>query len=126
MTAKKKLPTPKKPPSNLPSKRVTRPADYLRGGKTGGRTIGETYTAFDTYGQGKPDFGHGAGPGDPYHEVQRKVQAPVPGHENHSPPWAPGSGNATIPRKPLPWNSPGGSSSNAWLDAVRRRLQGVK
>lgn len=43
------------------------PGDYLRGSKI----AGNQYTAWDTYGQGRPDFGKGAGPGEPYREVKK-------------------------------------------------------
>lgn len=43
---------------------IQKPPDWLRGSmKKGGK-----YTAWNTFGQGKPDFGKGKGPGDPYHE----------------------------------------------------------
>lgn len=48
--------------------KVFKPSDYLKGPTI----IGQNYTAWDTYGQGRPDFGKGAGPGDPYHEVIKK------------------------------------------------------
>lgn len=101
-----------------------KPFDYLKGSKT----LGQNYTAWDTYGQGKPDFGKAKGPGDPYHEITKKVRKPTPG--------APGSG------KPLPWGianqsttpkpswlpaqvaSQRGNENSAWINAVRRRLQG--
>lgn len=46
-----------------------KPANYLRGDKNPGRK----YTAWNTYGQGTPDLGKKAGPGDPYHEVQAVI-----------------------------------------------------
>lgn len=69
-----KLPTP--PKLKVPKPGVNKnPANYLRGSKT----IGQKYTAYDNYNQGKPDFGKGAGPGTPYHEVQKTVQKAIPG-----------------------------------------------
>lgn len=128
MAAKKaKLPTPPKP--KIPAQRVKKPGDYLRGGKTHGTTVGENYTAWNTYGQGKPDFGKGPGPGEPYHEVQKKVQTPLPGPKGrmNPPKWAPGP---TLPKRPggtLPFTPPGNKGKvDARLAAIKRRLQGVK
>lgn len=121
MAAKPNLP---KPPQAKPKPVKYTPADRLRGGTT----VGSNYTAWDTYGQGKPDFGKDVGPGDPYHEVSKKVAKPLPG-----------SGQV----KPLPWGTPNqsrnsnlpnwvnrampssGTGNNAWIDAVRRRLKGA-
>lgn len=94
---KKKLPTP------APAKPVTyTPPDYLRGSKT----VGKKYTAYNTYGQGRPDFGKDLGPGEPYHEVQKTVQKPIP--QSRLPKWG------TI-----------NSLHDARLSAIRRRLQGM-
>lgn len=99
------------------------PPDYLRGSKN----VGGTYTAWDTYGQGTPDFGHQKGPGDPYHEVQKKVK-PVPNWTKPKGiqlPWAPGipiGGNSG------PWsnNIPrGDSGGDPRIEAIRRRLRGL-
>lgn len=138
MAVNKNLPKPpqKKPKPTTPQHVRNAPTDYLRGGKTKGHTVGEGYTAWNTYGQGKPDFGKGPGPGEPYHEVQKKVQKPLPGSQK--PPWATVPGRkaspmpSPIPRK-LPWRPPvkassttGTGGNSAWINAVRRRLQGVK
>lgn len=47
------------------------PTDYVKGSKV----VGEKYNAFNTYGQGTPDFGASKGPGDPYHVVQKTMRA---------------------------------------------------
>lgn len=100
--------------------RTYTPPDYLRGSKQ----IGKSYTAFDTYGQGRPDFGHGAGPGEPYHEVQKKV-APVPkwgGTGSKSPRWAPGIniGQGNTSSLPIP-----DRNADPRIEAIRRRLRGL-
>lgn len=46
------------------------PTDYVKGSNV----VGEKYTAYNTYGQGRPDFGAKAGPGDPYHVVQKTMR----------------------------------------------------
>jgi hypothetical protein len=58
--------TPK--PTSPPKPKTFKPGDYLKGSTT----VGQNYTAWDTFGQGKPDFGKDLGPGDPYHEVLKK------------------------------------------------------
>jgi hypothetical protein len=92
------------------------PADYLKGS----RKVGGAYTAWDTYGQGRPDFGVGAGPGTPYHEVQKKVKAPAPwGSMGHSqtplPKWAGGM-------QSLPTNNTAIGGSDPRITAIRKRL----
>lgn len=124
MAAKKKakLPTPPKP--KIPAQRVKKPVDYLRGGKTGGTTVGENYTAWNTYGQGKPDFGKGPGPGEPYHEVQKKVQTPLPGPKTNRPGWATLPGRKPAPGGGLPFHPPGKPDSR--IAAIKRRLGNIK
>lgn len=125
MAAKKKLPVPKNKPPAQSKKLKYAPVDYLRGGKTKGHTIGENYTAWNTYGQGRPDFGKEQGPGEPYHEVQKKVQKPLPGPDSNRPPWARLPSPAQ--RNTLPYHPPGqAGQASPWLSAVRRRLMGVK
>lgn len=70
--ARPKFPKPKppKPPSKSP---IYKPPDYL----SGGQRIGEKYKAWSTFGSKKPDFGKGAGPGIPYHVVNKTVAKPV-------------------------------------------------
>lgn len=60
--------------SSIPSVKTANPSDYLRGSKI----IGQKYTAWNTYNQGKPDFGKGSGPGTPYHEIQKTVKQSSP------------------------------------------------
>jgi hypothetical protein len=47
--------------------RIFKPADFLRGSTK----VGQKYTAWTNYNQGKPDFGKGSGPGTPYSEITR-------------------------------------------------------
>ena len=68
---KPKLPT---PPKQKPRPVTANPSDYLRGSKV----VGEKYTAWNTYGGSKPDFGKDKGPGEPYHEVTKTVKKEVP------------------------------------------------
>ena len=82
------------PPKNY------KPDDWLKGSTR----VGGDYTAFDTYGQGRPDFGHGAGPGTPYHTVQKKVQLP----KINTPKWG------------IPMGT--GTSVDPRISAIRRRL----
>ena len=63
-----KKPVPPKPKPK-PKPITANPFDWLRGSKI----VGQKYTAWDTYGQGRPDFGKQIGPGDPYHEIQKTV-----------------------------------------------------
>lgn len=101
--AKKPIPKPK--PWNLPS-------DYLRGSKH----VGEKYTAWDTYNQGRPDFGKKGGPGTPYHEVQHTNL------KSKTPPWAlPGK---VIPKPPAQRTShlPQWKPTDARVSAIRKRL----
>jgi hypothetical protein len=95
------------------------PPDYLSGSKT----IGGKYTAWDTYGQGRPDFGVGEGPGTPYHQDQKTVTAP--------PPWGPmGTGQTPLPKWAggLPYrpgstsNPPSSNVSDPRITAIRKRL----
>lgn len=95
---------PKATPPKKPQ--IYQPPDWLKGSTT----VGGNYTAWNNYGQGTPDFGVGAGPGTPYHEVQKKVSAP--------------------PKKPVtvPINKFPGSGDNVYgsvdprIVAIRRRL----
>lgn len=101
------------------------PADYLRGSKK----VGGTYTAFDTYGQGTPDFGHQKGPGEPYHEVQKKVKA-VPKWakpQGTHLPWAPGIPIGGSNQETKPWwgNQLPGAGGDSRIEAIRRRLRGL-
>jgi hypothetical protein len=96
------------PPPNRKGRGDTyTPPDYLKGS----HVIGGKYTAWSDYGQGRPDFGVGAGPGTPYHEVQKTVTAP--------PPWA-GPPKMTLPkwggRVQLP------TSNDPRITAIRKRL----
>lgn len=73
-TTKVKVPAKKKSEAAKKKKRLAddqkyKPADYLKGGAG----VGQKYTAYNTYSQGKPDFGKSTGPGDPYHEVSKKI-----------------------------------------------------
>jgi hypothetical protein len=111
-----------KTPKPKPPVRSYKPNDYLRGSKR----VGGSYTAFDTYGQGRPDFGKGPGPGEPYHEVQKKV-APMPkwaGSGSKSPKWAPGVniGSSNVNPSTQPANI---GSGDPRIDAIRRRLRGL-
>lgn len=109
---------PKTPKPKRPVRSYT-PNDYLRGSKK----IGGSYTAFNTYGQGRPDFGKGPGPGEPYHEVQKKV-APIPkwgGTGSKGVRWAPGinigQGNTSLPVQDR--------NVDPRIEAIRRRLRGL-
>lgn len=100
------------------AKAVSKPADWM----SGGTKVGDTYNAWDTYGQGKPDFGVGAGPGEPYRQVQKKVPRPKPAIKAQLPNYKDiisGAGNST-----LPFNPPG-TRSDPRTDAIRRRLRGL-
>src|SRR5205809_4860255 len=109
------------PKPKTPARTYT-PNDYLRGSKN----IGGTYTAFDTYGQGTPDFGHALGPGDPYHEVQKKIQ-PMPkwaGSGSKALKWAPGINIGST--NPAQSTQPAAiGSSDPRIEAIRRRLRGL-
>lgn len=80
------------------------PSDWL----SGGMKNGAKYQAWDTFGQGKPDFGKGKGPGDPYHSVTRTVGKPH-------------ASRPQIPRNKTQYNPKG----DARLDAIQRRLRGL-
>lgn len=113
---------PAKPSKNKPKpkpkpKPKYTPSDYLRGSKT----VGESYTAWDTYGQGKPDFGKGAGPGEPYREVQRRVRKPPAWTKPKTPTQGvkPSSGRIAAPG----WIGKSISgSSDPRVSAIRKRL----
>lgn len=95
-----------------------KPGDWLKGSTT----IGKQYTAWDTYGQGKPDFGAAQGPGDPYHEVQKTVRRPV-----KPPKWVPPKTLPQAPGRPSErsWIPPGTIStghSDPRISVIRRRL----
>lgn len=100
-----------------------KPADYL----SGGTAVGDTYNAWDTYKQGKPDFGKGAGPGEPYHQVQKKISPNRKKPPANNPPnlgtIVPGAGNSTLPYGPPGTRIP--STSDPRTDAIRRRLRGL-
>lgn len=98
-----------------------KPTDYLRGSQA----VGQKYTAWDNFNQGRPDFGKGAGPGTPYHEVTKKV--PNTPLQWPSGPSTPPSG--TRPPKPR-WVSqvgvqsrpPSRIANEARINVIRRRL----
>lgn len=111
MAKPKKKPVPINPKKPALRKRPKGlPDDYLRGSKF----VGEKYTAWDTYGQGRPDFGKGAGPGEPYREVQ-KVMKPI--NKPNTPPTKPSPINR--PNKPQ-WGSR--RLNDARARAIRKRL----
>lgn len=87
---------------------VATPPNYLSGSKT----PGGKYSAWDTYGQGKPDFGKDKGPGDPYHVVQKTI-AKTP---TKQPKWG------SIVAK----NSAIKATTDARMNAIRRRLAVIK
>jgi hypothetical protein len=89
--------------------RSVTPLDWLSGSKT---PKGK-YTAWDSFGQGLPDFGKGAGPGEPYRKVTKTVPMSAP------PKWAPSS-----PTKGS--GTPSGvQASDPRTEAIRRRLRGL-
>ena len=104
---------PKPKPKPKPPKVRNRPFDYLRGG----RYVGEKYTAWDTYGQGRPDFGKGAGPGEPYREIiKTNSKAPRPPKQTQlSPP-------VGLPQRPPQGGSGGKFHRDARIAAIRKRL----
>lgn len=114
----------RKPTSKTPAQKAAKvltekPADYL----SGGTSVGDTYNAWDTYKQGKPDFGKGAGPGEPYHQVQKKIAPTRKKPPGNNPPKlgtiVSGVGNST------PTYGPPGTKSDPRTDAIRRRLRGL-
>lgn len=111
---------PQKKPNPKPEVLKKPPEDYLRGSKT----VGGKYTAWNTYGAGKPDFGKSAGPGDPYHEVEKRVRKPLPipkGGQKPTLPWGPPKVRTTLPARNnvgLPQTNDG----NMRMEAIRRRL----
>lgn len=109
-----KKPVPKKPTPKTAFPKIYNPTDFLRGGKK----IGDKYTAWNTYGGEKPDFGKGKGPGDPYHETQRTVASYVKEQAKG------GLGGAQKPTGPT-W--PGGKPTkpDPRSEAIRRRLRGL-
>lgn len=82
-----------------------KPFDWIRGSVI----PGQKYTAWNTYGQGTPDFGKGKGPGTPYHEVQKRI----PKNPRRKPASV---GIGTLPIST--GNDPRG-------DAIQRRLRGL-
>jgi hypothetical protein len=86
-----------------------KPRDWA-GGST---TIGGTYDAWNTYGQGAPDMGVGAGPGLPYHTTKKKVKTPAPMP-------LPSRGGPMSQRPEPHWN--GGNWNDARISAIRKRL----
>ena len=88
-----------------------KPADFLRGSTT----VGKTYTGYSNYSQGKPDFGKGAGPGTPYHEVQRL---------NTGRDWAPVGGSGSPGTRAGSYSRPGYGrvTGDPRTLAIRRRL----
>lgn len=95
----------KPPKRSLGPQQVYKPADWV----SGGVTIGGKYNRWDTFGQGTPDMGKGAGPGDPYHVVQSIVQKP--------------------PTKPITQPAKDYGNAGPGIDprteAIRRRLRGL-
>lgn len=86
------------------------PTDWLKGSKT----IGQNYTSWNTYGQGQPDFGSGNGPGEPYHEVVKKVP-----NQKNPPAWT-----VPPPRQMVGQPSQVGGNDPR-IEAIRRRLRGL-
>jgi len=87
------------------------PTDWLRGSKT----VGKNYTSWNTYGQGKPDMGAGLGPGEPYHEVVKKVP-----NQMNPPNW----GLDIKPKEMVGQQSQVGGNDPR-IEAIRRRLRGL-
>lgn len=90
--------------SRANKKTIKKPPDWL----SGSMVKGKKYTAWDTYGQGTPDFGKGSGPGEPYHKTTNIV----------------GSSKVTRPRsitKKTTYQPVG----DARMDAIQRRLRGL-
>lgn len=100
--------------------KIFKPSDYLRGSQA----TGKNYTAFNTYGQGKPDFGKGAGPGEPYHEVVKpNLGKNILDKDGQKvPPWKPPT---TVSKKP-PWASSSTRPLDARTQIIRRRLGWTK
>lgn len=94
-------PTAPKPKPHVPT---YKPADYL----SGSQTVGQKYNAWNTYGGKKPDFGKGAGPGTPYHVVQKTVKKPSIKPTSNTPSYG----------KVVNM----GQSGDARVDAIKRRL----
>lgn len=103
---------PKKPPvKSKPKPKPFKPSDYLRGSTK----PGEKYTAFSNYGQGRPDFGKGAGPGSPYREVTRTN----PGRAAaETPSWRPPTSKTATYTRPRS----GTLTRDPRTSAIRRRL----
>jgi hypothetical protein len=95
-----------------------KPADFLRGSQM----VGEKYTAWDSHGQGKPDFGKGAGPGEPYREVQKTNRKPPKASPGSSAAKGvmPSQGNVTGPS----WiaKGPMANRNDPRIAAIRKRL----
>lgn len=90
--------------------KIYQPPDWLKGSTT----VGKQYTAYNTYGQGSPDKGVGLGPGEPYHEVQKKVPtAPK------TPAWG------TLPPAQMVGQPSQVSGTDPRIEAIRRRLRGI-
>jgi hypothetical protein len=105
----KKKPIPKKP--YKPPVKTFKPKDYLSGSKK----VGGKYKAWNTYNQGTPDMGKGAGPGEPYHVVtQTNTGKNFPVKTN---PQAP-------PSTPISVRPRAGTvtSTSPYVAAIRRRL----
>lgn len=104
-------PKPKFKPKPRTKPKTFSPSDFLRGSKN----VGQKYTAWDTYGQGKPNFGKGVGPGSPYREV---VKANTGSNATSGGGWTP-------PRSPgQTYNRPrsGRLTGDPRTSAIRRRL----
>jgi hypothetical protein len=101
MAAKKRIPKP------------FTPSDYLMGGKR----VGQKYTAWNTYGQGKPDFGKGAGPGEPYHKV---TKTNLGKDIIKRPDW--GNSKTPVFNKPTAKNPKFGVKTDPRTAAIRKRL----
>lgn len=95
-----------KPPAN-----TILPPDYIRGSKT----VGGEYTAWETAGRGKPDFGKSKGPGDPYREVKKKVKKPFPIPPSGAKPDSGYGRNLPMQRATLP-------KKDLRINAIKRRL----
>ena len=90
---------------------LNKPSDWL----SGSNVLGKKYTAWNTYGQGKPDMGKGAGPGEPFHKVEKtNVRAGRPGWIPNQP-----SGPEVVSR------STTSTKSDPRSEAIRRRLRGL-
>lgn len=90
---------------------INKPSDWL----FGSNKVGSKYTAWNTYGQGKPDMGKGVGPGEPFHKIQKTVL------RSGGPDWKPSrpSGPEVVGR------STTSAKNDPRTEAIRRRLRGL-